>query len=73
MVLLPDVVTVGLPVVNPEYFVVGIDRITTPDPPCPPLLVVPDPPPPPPPPPVLRLALDAVPVPSIAPSVAPPF
>jgi hypothetical protein len=37
-VLAPDVVTVGLPVVVPEYLVVGTDNITTPEPPFPPIL-----------------------------------
>ena len=32
--LAPDVVTVGLPVVVPEYLVVGTDNITTPEPPA---------------------------------------
>jgi hypothetical protein len=35
MVLAPEVVTVGDPVVVPEYFEVGTDRITTPEPPAP--------------------------------------
>jgi hypothetical protein len=34
IVLLPDVVTVGLPVVVPEYSPVFIERITTPEPPA---------------------------------------
>jgi hypothetical protein len=37
IVLLPLVVTVGLPVVVPVYEAVGIERITTPEPPDPPL------------------------------------
>ena len=40
MVLLPDVVTVGLPVVVPEYLAVGIDRITMPEPPLAPVKFV---------------------------------
>jgi hypothetical protein len=36
MVFAPDVVTVGLPVVIPEYLAVGIDKITIPEPPPPP-------------------------------------
>jgi hypothetical protein len=36
IVLLPDVVIVGLPVVVPGYELVGTDNITTPDPPAPP-------------------------------------
>ena len=33
IVLEPEVVIVGLPVVVPEYDVVGTERITTPEPP----------------------------------------
>jgi hypothetical protein len=36
IVLLPDVVTVGEPVVVFEYDAVGTDRIITPEPPAPP-------------------------------------
>jgi hypothetical protein len=35
-VLLPDVVTVGLPVVVPVYLAVGTEMMTTPEPPLPP-------------------------------------
>ena len=42
-------VTVGVPVVVPVYRAVGIDKITTPDPPDPPVVVCQAPPPPPPP------------------------
>ena len=46
----PDVVTVGEPVVVPEYNDVGTDNITTPEPPVPPgkFPALPDPEPPPP-------------------------
>jgi hypothetical protein len=36
MVLEPEVVIVGEPVVVPEYLDVGTDKITTPEPPAPP-------------------------------------
>ena len=39
IVLLPDVVTVGEPVVVPVYDEVGTDNITTPEAPAPPDLV----------------------------------
>ena len=56
IVLEPLVVTVGEPVVVPEYDAVGTDRITTPEPPVPPKVpVAPGPPAPPPPPPVLEI------------------
>ena len=67
MVLLPDVVTVGLPVVVPVYLAVGIDRITTPEPPAAPAAFpLLDPPPPP------VFAVPAVPTVSSAVTPAPP-
>ena len=54
MVFAPLVVTVGVPVVTPVYEAVGIDKITTPEPPFPPPLE----PPPLPPLPVLAVPLE---------------
>jgi hypothetical protein len=70
-VLLPDVVTVGEPVVIPEYLDVGIRIITTPEPPADAevfgLL------PPPPPPPVFAVpAVEPPPAMSSAPLPPPP-
>jgi hypothetical protein len=39
----PDVPTTGLPVYVPEYLAVGIDKITTPDPPAAPPEALPAP------------------------------
>lgn len=47
IVLEPLVVTVGEPVVTPEYSAVGTEMMTTPDPPEPVTLLEPPPPPPP--------------------------
>jgi hypothetical protein len=57
IVLEPDVVTVGDPVVIPEYAAVGTERITTPEPPEEdvPTETPNVPPPPPPPPPVFAV------------------
>ena len=51
MVLLPEVLTDGEPVVVPEYFAVGTEMMTTPEPPLAPfgLAAISEPPPPPPP------------------------
>ena len=63
IVLAPLVVTVGLPVVVPVYLAVGIDSITTPEPPLKPETVLA---PPEPPPPLLATPLAALPPPSDA-------
>ena len=57
----PDVETVGEPVVVPEYLLVAILKITTPLPPAPPFLGV-ETAPPPPPPPVFAVPLPPFPV-----------
>jgi hypothetical protein len=61
IVFAPLVVTVGEPVVVPEYLAVGIERITTPEPPAAPLGFGVYAPPPPPPPVFVVPATDAVP------------
>ena len=68
IVFVPLVVTVGEPVVVPVYLAVGMDKITTPEPPAPPVEF-----PAPPPPPVLAVPAFPALVEPLPPPPEPPF